>query len=59
VEIQFTGLRDGEKLNEELFYQNEEVIPTSCEKNQANKRTFERLGGTVPSIGGAPSFDDA
>jgi FlaA1/EpsC-like NDP-sugar epimerase len=32
VEIQFTGLRDGEKLNEELFYQNEEVISTSCEK---------------------------
>jgi FlaA1/EpsC-like NDP-sugar epimerase len=32
VEIQFTGLREGEKLNEELFYQHEEVIPTSCEK---------------------------
>lgn len=32
VEIRFTGLREGEKLNEELFYQHEEVIPTSCEK---------------------------
>src|SRR6266436_3804825 len=32
VEIQFTGLRDGEKLNEELFYGHEKVIPTSCEK---------------------------
>jgi FlaA1/EpsC-like NDP-sugar epimerase len=32
VEIQFTGLRDGEKLNEELFYGHEKVISTSCEK---------------------------
>ena len=32
VEIRFTGLRDGEKLSEELFYAHEEVIPTSCEK---------------------------
>jgi FlaA1/EpsC-like NDP-sugar epimerase len=32
VKIRFTGLRDGEKLNEELFYKNEKVAPTSCEK---------------------------
>jgi FlaA1/EpsC-like NDP-sugar epimerase len=32
VEIQFTGLRDGEKLNEELFYEHENVTPTSCDK---------------------------
>jgi len=32
VEIRFTGLRQGEKLKEELFYEHEEVIPTSCEK---------------------------
>jgi FlaA1/EpsC-like NDP-sugar epimerase len=32
VEIQFTGLRDGEKLNEELFYEHEKVTPTSCDK---------------------------
>lgn len=32
VEIRFTGLREGEKLREELFYEREEVIPTSCEK---------------------------
>jgi len=32
VEIRFTGLREGEKLKEELFYEYEEVISTSCEK---------------------------
>jgi len=32
VLIQFTGLRQGEKLIEELFYQNEEVNPTSFPK---------------------------
>ena len=32
VEIRFTGLREGEKLSEELFYDHEKVIPTSCEK---------------------------
>jgi FlaA1/EpsC-like NDP-sugar epimerase len=32
VEIRFTGLRDGEKLNEELFYEHEKVTPTSCDK---------------------------
>jgi FlaA1/EpsC-like NDP-sugar epimerase len=30
VEIQFTGLRDGEKLNEQLFYEHEQVTRTSC-----------------------------
>ena len=32
VEIQFTGLRDGEKLKEELFYEREKVTPTSCDR---------------------------
>jgi FlaA1/EpsC-like NDP-sugar epimerase len=32
VEIRFTGLREGEKLKEELFYEHEELIPTSCDK---------------------------
>ncbi len=32
VEIQFTGLRHGEKLVEELFYPSETVHRTSCEK---------------------------
>jgi FlaA1/EpsC-like NDP-sugar epimerase len=32
TEIQFTGLREGEKLEEELFYQHEEVLPTLYDK---------------------------
>jgi FlaA1/EpsC-like NDP-sugar epimerase len=40
VEIRFTGLREGEKLTEELFYQHEQVIPTSCEK-------IKRTSGTL------------
>jgi FlaA1/EpsC-like NDP-sugar epimerase len=32
VPIQFTGLRKGEKLKEELFYHHEQVSPTSCDK---------------------------
>lgn len=32
VPIQFTGLREGEKLKEELFYAHELVSPTSCDK---------------------------
>ena len=32
VGIKFTGLRDGEKLFEELFYPSEEVQPTSVER---------------------------
>jgi FlaA1/EpsC-like NDP-sugar epimerase len=30
VEIRFTGLREGEKMHEELFYEHETVIATSC-----------------------------
>jgi FlaA1/EpsC-like NDP-sugar epimerase len=32
VEIKFTGLREGEKLKEELFYDQESVTPTVCDK---------------------------
>lgn len=32
AEIRFTGLREGEKLNEELFYSYERAISTSCDK---------------------------
>lgn len=40
VEIRFTGLREGEKLSEELFYEQEKVIPTICEK-------IKRTSGTL------------
>lgn len=40
VEIRVTGLRDGEKLKEELFYGHEEVIPTLCDK-------IKRTNGTL------------
>ncbi len=32
VKIQFTGLREGEKLHEELFYGDETILATSCDK---------------------------
>jgi FlaA1/EpsC-like NDP-sugar epimerase len=32
VSIEFTGLRQGEKLEEELFYPHEQILPTSCDK---------------------------
>jgi FlaA1/EpsC-like NDP-sugar epimerase len=32
VEIRFTGLRQGEKMEEELFYRHEKVLPTTCKK---------------------------
>jgi FlaA1/EpsC-like NDP-sugar epimerase len=37
VEIRITGLREGEKLKEEMFYEHEEVLPTSCEKIKRTK----------------------
>ncbi len=40
VKIQITGLREGEKLHEELFYEFEEVLPTTSDKI---KRTSSRL----------------
>ncbi len=40
VEIQFTGLRAGEKLEEELFYRHEKVFPTSCGKIKQTQGSF-------------------
>lgn len=42
VSIRIIGLREGEKLREELFYSTECVVPTSCDKI---KRTRSRLQG--------------
>src|SRR6266436_2663202 len=64
VEIRFTGLREGEKLSEELFYEHEEVIPTSCEKIKRTKgplrdwselcRQLEELRVSLSVDGAAP-----
>src|SRR5204863_4738724 len=64
VEIRFTGLREGEKLSEELFYGHEEVIPTSCEKIKRTKgplrdwpglcRQLEELRASMSIDGAAP-----
>jgi FlaA1/EpsC-like NDP-sugar epimerase len=64
VEIRFTGLREGEKLCEELFYEHEEVIPTSCEKIKRTKgtlrdwpelcRQLEELRASMSVDGAAP-----
>lgn len=41
VEIKFTGLRDGEKLEEELFYKYEKVFPTSCGRIKRTNASVE------------------
>jgi FlaA1/EpsC-like NDP-sugar epimerase len=46
VQIVFTGLRPGEKLNEELVGCGEETIPTSAEKI----RLVERNGGSAANV---------
>ena len=64
VEIRFTGLREGEKLREELFYGHEEVIPTTCDKIKRTKgplkdwrvlcRQLEELSVSLNIDGAAP-----
>jgi FlaA1/EpsC-like NDP-sugar epimerase len=64
VEIKFTGLREGEKLKEELFYDQEEVTPTACDKikrtNGAHRNWSElchqlsELGASLHVDGPAP-----
>ena len=41
VEIKFTGLREGEKLEEQLFYDHEKVVPTSCEKIKRTRGSLQ------------------
>ena len=64
VEIRFTGLRDGEKLKEELFYEQEKVMPTSCDKIKRTSallsdwvslsRQLEELRASLTIDGAAP-----
>jgi len=41
VQIQFTGLREGEKLEEELFYSSEDVRPTACDRIKCTRGTHD------------------
>src|SRR5438552_12840106 len=62
VAIQFTGLCEGEKLSEELFYENEEVIPTSCEKIKRTKgplRDWPELCRQLAELRASMSVDGA
>jgi len=62
VEIQFTGLREGEKLNEELFYGHEKVIATSCEKIKRTNgalRNWAELSRQLDELRASMSVDGA
>ena len=62
VEIQFVGLRDGEKLNEELFYEHEQVTPTSCERIKRTSvplRDWNNLKGQLDELRASLSIDGA
>lgn len=62
VEIRFTGLREGEKLKEELFYEHEKVIPTSCEKIKRTNGTLKdwpRLCSQLDELRASMNVDGA
>lgn len=62
VEIRFTGLRDGEKLNEELFYEHEKVTPTSCDKikrTNGSSRDWTRLCRQLDELRASLTIDGA
>jgi FlaA1/EpsC-like NDP-sugar epimerase len=62
VEIQFTGLREGEKLTEELFYGHEKVVPTSCEKIKRTNgalRNWADLSRQLDELRASMSIDGA
>jgi FlaA1/EpsC-like NDP-sugar epimerase len=62
VEIKFTGLREGEKLNEELFYGHEKVVPTSCERIKRTSgvlRSWPELSRQLDELRASMSIDGA
>jgi FlaA1/EpsC-like NDP-sugar epimerase len=62
VEIRFTGLREGEKLHEELFYQHEQVISTSCEKikrTSGKLKDWSKLQSQLDELRASMSVDGA
>lgn len=62
VEIRFTGLREGEKLTEELFHEHEKPIPTSCEKIKRTSGTpkdWEMLCHQLDELRASMNIDGA
>lgn len=62
VEIRFTGLREGEKLEEELFYPHEKAFPTSCYKIKRTSGTLKdwsRLCVQLEELRASMSIDGA
>jgi FlaA1/EpsC-like NDP-sugar epimerase len=62
VEIHFTGLREGEKLKEELFYEHERVTPTVCEKikrTSGGRRDWLELCRQLDELRASMSIDGA
>ncbi len=62
VEIKFTGLRAGEKLEEELFYKHEQVLPTSCDKikrTSGSSQDWSRLCTHLDELRASMTVDGA
>jgi FlaA1/EpsC-like NDP-sugar epimerase len=62
VEIEFTGLREGEKLTEELFYAHEGVIPTSCDKikrTSSPRKNWQELQHKLAELRASMTVDGA
>jgi FlaA1/EpsC-like NDP-sugar epimerase len=51
VPIQFTGLREGEKLKEELFYHHEQISATSCDKIKRTNGPLKDWSGLCRQLG--------
>ena len=62
IKIEFTGLRPGEKLYEELFYEQEQLNPTGHKKimlAQSSPMDWERLTKLVDTLGeAADKYDE-
>ena len=62
VEIRFTGLRAGEKLDEELFYEHEKVTPTSCDRikrTNGSLRDWSNLDRQLDELRASLTIDGA
>jgi FlaA1/EpsC-like NDP-sugar epimerase len=62
VEIRFTGLREGEKLHEELFYHYEQTSATSCDKikrTRGSRRNWVELCQQLDQLRASMSIDGA